>query len=86
MGAVADRMYAAAPDAYSDEDWNSIEMGPLNDCAGFTDWLAGAQENPDSVGFTDADAVTLDMLGTRCAGVAGAGNTPVCQSYVELNL
>jgi hypothetical protein len=85
MQATADRMNQASATAYSDEQWNAIEIGPLNACKNFGDWLDGAKDHPAAVGFTNADAVDIDLLVIRCHPTSAAA-TRVCQDMKNLGL
>ncbi|KGF78161.1 hypothetical protein IA69_32045, partial [Massilia sp. JS1662] len=62
MEAKVDRMSAGSATAYTDEQWNAIELGPLSACQDFGDWLDGAKDHPGALGFTNADAVDIELL------------------------
>lgn len=86
MEAKADKMYQASATAYSDEQWNALEIGPLNACKDFGDWLDGAKDHPGALGFTNADAVDIELLAIRCAPTFGATATRVCKDMKNLGL
>lgn len=85
LEAKVSSMSQASATAYTDAQWNTIEFGPLNACEDFGDWLDGAKDHPGAVGFTDADAVDLELLAIRC-DIKGALATPVCQDMDKLGL
>lgn len=85
MEAEVDQMSAASATAYSDEQWNAIELGPLNACKGFGDWLDGAKEHPGALGVTSADAVDIELLVIRCYPTDAAA-TRVCKNMQDSGL
>lgn len=85
MEAKADRMYAASATAYTDDEWNALEFGPLNACKGFGDWLDGAKDHPGALGFTHADAIDIELLPIRC-NMKGAMSTTVCLDMDDVGL
>lgn len=85
MEAKADRMSAASATAYTDDEWNAIEFGPLNSCKDFGDWLDGAKDHPGALGFTHADAIDIELIPIRCA-MKGAMSTTVCLDMDKLGL
>lgn len=78
MEAKVDRMSAASATAYTDEQWNALDLGPLSPCKDFGDWLDGARDYPGAVGFTSAEAVSIELLAIRCDSTAAAP-TRVCK-------
>jgi hypothetical protein len=85
LEAKVTRMSSASATAYTDEQWNALELGPLTGCKTFDDWLEGAKDHPRAVGFTSADAVDIELLAIRCS-VDGAMSTRVCQDMDKLGL
>lgn len=85
METTIDRMSAASARAYSDDEWNAVELGPLKACEDWSDWLNGAEDHPGALGFTNADAVDLEALAIRCYPPAAAA-TRVCQDMKDSGL
>lgn len=82
METKIDRMSAASATVYTDDEWNAVELGPLTACENWGDWLSGAEDHPEAVGFTNADAVDLEALAIRCHPSAAAA-TRVCRSLAR---
>jgi hypothetical protein len=85
LEAKVSRMSSASATAYTDAQWNALELGPLNACKDFGDWLNGAKDHPQAVGFTSADAVDIELLAIRC-DITGALATRVCKDMDDLGL
>lgn len=72
-------MYAAEAEgrAFTDAEWNSLDVAPLQSCTAANEWLAAARQNPNSLGFTHADAIDETVLSVFCYG-NDVSSTSVC--------
>ncbi|MCC9204274.1 hypothetical protein [Arthrobacter sp. zg-Y769] len=67
---ISDAMYAAeaAGRTFTDAEWNSIDVAPLQTCTSANEWLAAGKQNPGALGFTHPDAIDETVLGVFCYG------------------
>ncbi|MCC9173806.1 hypothetical protein [Arthrobacter sp. zg-Y179] len=76
---ISDAMYAAEAEGniFTDDQWNSIDVPPLEACNSADEWLAAGKQNPGALGFTHPDAIDETVLGVFCYG-DDVTSTPVC--------
>ncbi|MDN3903314.1 hypothetical protein [Arthrobacter sp. YD2] len=76
---ISDAMYAAEAEGktFTDAQWNSIDVAPLQSCTSADEWLAAGKQNPGALGFTHPDAIDETVLGVFCYG-DDVTSTPVC--------
>ena len=76
---ISDAMYAAEAEGktFTDAQWNSIDVAPLQSCISADEWLAAGKQNPGALGFTRPDAIDETVLDVFCHG-DDVSSTPVC--------